>query len=258
MNGYAGATLVLTSAALSMLCHGKGKRSYSRGKHARIPCSTSIRSALVFISITTVLFGCASFLSDAPYLMELHNLAWLESTGILVSFAGLGLSSSARRSLGAQYSPCFDSWLPQELVRKGPYRYVRHPIYMGHLMVLAGLFLATGSLWIGDNIVLLFFYYDCSASSEEQSLTLQFCEYESYSESTGRYLPKRSSLSSLHDVVPTAPRSPSRSRTQRPHHRRPSPPCPPQKLSHPSPSQLPRAASCPGPRASSMHSTSHP
>ena len=67
--------------------------------------------------------------------------------------------------------------------------YIRHPQYAGNLLILVGIFLSTGSLWIGDNIVLLFFYYDCSANAEEQSLAQKFGEYNRYCATTGRYLP---------------------------------------------------------------------
>ena len=70
---------------------------------------------------------------------------WL-STAIVA--AGLGLSCYARATLGANWSAVVVLKHDHELIRSGPYRYVRHPIYTGLLIALFGTALEIGA-WRG-------------------------------------------------------------------------------------------------------------
>ena len=57
-------------------------------------------------------------------------------TGLLV--AGLLIAVWARMTLGRNWSNVVTVKGDHELVRTGPYRWVRHPIYTGLLLALAG------------------------------------------------------------------------------------------------------------------------
>ncbi|HSE12127.1 MAG TPA: isoprenylcysteine carboxylmethyltransferase family protein [Rudaea sp.] len=59
-------------------------------------------------------------------------------TGIVVLVGGLAFSVWARRWLGRNWSGVVTLKQDHELVRGGPYRYVRHPIYTGILFGFAG------------------------------------------------------------------------------------------------------------------------
>ena len=74
---------------------------------------------------------------------------------------GLGYAAQARRHLGANWSATVTLKQGHSLIRSGPYRHVRHPIYTGRLLAFAGsalalaqwrgllaLLLVTGSLWL--------------------------------------------------------------------------------------------------------------
>jgi protein-S-isoprenylcysteine O-methyltransferase Ste14 len=62
--------------------------------------------------------------------------------------AGLGFACWARAVLGANWSAAVVVKQGHELIRSGPYRYVRHPIYTGLLAALFGTALETGA-WRG-------------------------------------------------------------------------------------------------------------
>jgi protein-S-isoprenylcysteine O-methyltransferase Ste14 len=68
---------------------------------------------------------------------------WL---GLALLAAGLGFSVAARVSLGGNWSGTVTLKDGHELIRRGPYRIVRHPIYTGLLMGLLGTALAIGEL----------------------------------------------------------------------------------------------------------------
>jgi protein-S-isoprenylcysteine O-methyltransferase Ste14 len=108
-----------------------------------------------------------------------------------VAMAGLGLAIFVWSKLAIvnSYSPCYDSFVPHNIVERGPYRYVRHPIYSGNLLFLAGLFIASGSLWLAANFFILLLYYYRAAIVEERVLSARFPKYAVLMARTGRFLP---------------------------------------------------------------------
>jgi protein-S-isoprenylcysteine O-methyltransferase Ste14 len=82
-------------------------------------------------------------------LLDLHlwprsALAYL--IGLLVLIAGLAFSVWARVHLGRNWSGNVTVKEGHELIRSGPYRYVRHPIYTGILTGVLGTVICSGTL----------------------------------------------------------------------------------------------------------------
>jgi protein-S-isoprenylcysteine O-methyltransferase Ste14 len=76
--------------------------------------------------------------------------------GIAAVAAGLAVSIWARLRLGGNWSATVTLKQEHELVRSGPYRFVRHPIYAGLLLALAGSAIVRGE-WRGVLAVLIAF-----------------------------------------------------------------------------------------------------
>ncbi len=76
-----------------------------------------------------------------------------------------------------------------ELVQSGLYRFVRHPIYSGVLLVGWGAALAHGHpvLLLGALVLTLFFSY--KSLFEERLLRQVYPDYARYMQQTGRFLP---------------------------------------------------------------------
>ena len=74
--------------------------------------------------------------------------AWTFALGAVLLAAGLGFAIWARVALGRNWSGTVTLKQGHELVRGGPYRWVRHPIYTGLLCGVAGNALAIGQ-WRG-------------------------------------------------------------------------------------------------------------
>ncbi|EPR43628.1 phospholipid methyltransferase [Desulfovibrio sp. X2] len=70
--------------------------------------------------------------------------AWVFPAGAVLTSAGLLFCIWARRVLGRNWSGAVSVKQGHELVTTGPYALVRHPIYSGLLLALAGTALALG------------------------------------------------------------------------------------------------------------------
>jgi protein-S-isoprenylcysteine O-methyltransferase Ste14 len=76
------------------------------------------------------------------------------------------------------------------LVTRGPYRVVRHPVYLGELVACAGLVLAAPTAW---NLVVAAVFVGAQAlrmQLEENELGEHFPEYARYAAETPRLLPR--------------------------------------------------------------------
>lgn len=76
--------------------------------------------------------------------------------GAAVVAAGLAFAAWARAHLGKNWSGTVTLKSDHELIRSGPYRFVRHPIYSGGLLAMAGTVVARGE-WRGLLAVLIMF-----------------------------------------------------------------------------------------------------
>ncbi len=77
------------------------------------------------------------------------------------------------------------------LVTAGPYRFVRHPMYVAVLVFGAGMAAAYGEPWRWMACALLALVLDRKAAYEERALRAKFPDYAGYAARTGRFLPRR-------------------------------------------------------------------
>ena len=83
------------------------------------------------------------------------------------------------------------SIIPQarSLVQRGPYRIVRHPLYLGELIAILGIVMARFSLSAMSLFCLLTALQIYRAMQEERLLAGTFPEYKSYSLKRARFIP---------------------------------------------------------------------
>jgi protein-S-isoprenylcysteine O-methyltransferase Ste14 len=92
----------------------------------------------------------AAYLLAAPAPLPLLNerfaplAVWPAALGAALGFAGLAFCVWARVTIAANWSSDVQLKRGHELIVAGPYRWVRHPIYAGLLMMFAGTALAVG------------------------------------------------------------------------------------------------------------------
>lgn len=111
--------------------------------------------------------------------------------GLALMVAGVGLRVWAMRVLGEYYTRTLRTAQQQNLVDRGPYRVIRHPGYLGVLMLWVGAGLATAN-WMATLLIALvmFVAYHYRIQSEEQMLAATFGEqYRQYAGRTRRLIP---------------------------------------------------------------------
>lgn len=129
----------------------------------------------------------------APFeVFPILERAWpLRLAGAALYTLGLGTAVWARLALGANWSDIESATvLPgQRLVREGPYRLVRHPIYLGDLLLVAGYELALNS-WLALGVFPLAAFVWRKARREEELLERGLDGYRDYERRSGAFLPR--------------------------------------------------------------------
>ena len=135
-----------------------------------------------FVGIRLVLIGLATLLTllfhRLPASFTNHYLATTNNTavlalGLILFLLGLFLAVWARIHLGKNWGMPMTQKQNPELVTSGPYRYIRHPIYSGILLMVFGSFLDVNVYWLLVFILAaVFFIY--SAVAEERLMMQQF------------------------------------------------------------------------------------
>jgi protein-S-isoprenylcysteine O-methyltransferase Ste14 len=126
-----------------------------------------------------------------PALRTGANNWWTLALGVAMVLAGVALRAWAIITLGRWFRREVTIEPGQELVRRGPYRWLRHPSYTGILLYCAGLGLAFGS-WVGAAVGVLIVLAGTlpRIRVEESALERAFgADYADYASSTARLVP---------------------------------------------------------------------
>ena len=137
-------------------------------------------------------------------LMYNHNFAWkllgdrivpendgVTIIGLLLTLGGLVFAVWARIALGANWSGTVTIKSGHNLIRRGPYKWIRHPIYTGILLSFVGTILLQGEVraFLAFLLILLALYR--KAKREERFLSEEFGEgFAEHAKHTGMFLPR--------------------------------------------------------------------
>jgi len=119
------------------------------------------------------------------------DISWLMLSCVAAAVLGLLFSSWARLALGANWSGTITIKKNHQLIRRGPYRFIRHPIYTGMLAALlaAAITQQLVSGLLGFAIVVFALYR--KARREESFLSQEFGEdFIEHCRHTGMFLPR--------------------------------------------------------------------
>jgi protein-S-isoprenylcysteine O-methyltransferase Ste14 len=117
-------------------------------------------------------------------------IAWVMTLGAVVAALGAIVAIWSRRTLGRNWSGRITIKVDHQLIRSGPYRWVRHPIYTAVLMLSTGTVLAIGTWLALIGWVMIAVAYARKIRLEEANLRVAFgADYDAYSRESRLLVP---------------------------------------------------------------------
>ena len=95
-------------------------------------------------------------------------------SGLAMTAAGIALAFWARFNLGRNWSGTVTVKEDHRLIQSGPYRFVRHPIYSGLLLAMAGTAIGAGRLSSLIGVAIAFLGFRSKWRIEERFMQEQF------------------------------------------------------------------------------------
>lgn len=113
-------------------------------------------------------------------------------TGAVAGLAGIVLLAWTNHALGRNFSTSLRIRDGHTLVTRGPYRWIRHPMYTAILLAVIGLWLLSANALIGaSGLLLMAVVMIARTPREEAQLLSAFGDvYREYMRTTGRFWPR--------------------------------------------------------------------
>jgi protein-S-isoprenylcysteine O-methyltransferase Ste14 len=128
-----------------------------------------------------------SFLTYAIAVFPRHELSLpLEIVSTVLILVGTSGAVLALAQLGRSFSVMAET---RRLVTSGPYRLVRHPLYLTEEIAIIGLFMQFASVWTILLLALQIGFQLRRMQNEEALLIASFPEYSVYRQTTARLVP---------------------------------------------------------------------
>ena len=134
------------------------------------------RSIILIIIVIILVIILTRYESDTLIFRIIPDFPLAGITGIVLTLAGLGFSAWARIQLGRYWSSMVMVKVGHRIIKTGPYRIVRNPMYTGILVAFLGAAIAIGELVVfvvlGIGIASIWE----KIKAEEEILLEKFCE----------------------------------------------------------------------------------
>ena len=127
---------------------------------------------------------------DKLAILLLPHTIILNSIIVITLLTGLIVAIAARRTLARNWSGAVALKEDHELITTGPYKYVRHPIYTGMLLMILGTALSVATLGACIGFFIILVGVLLKLRQEEALLTKHFAQgYLSYKKRTRTLIP---------------------------------------------------------------------
>jgi protein-S-isoprenylcysteine O-methyltransferase Ste14 len=166
------------------------KRKQEKMSERRFTPQEKTLLGLLFLGmmVVPIIYAATNWLDFADYTLP----AWAGWLGVALSASAIFVFWRAHADLGLNWSPTLEIREKHELITRGIYAQIRHPMYASQwLWVIAQPLLLQN--WVAGFINLLVFtpFYILRVRAEEQLMLEQFGEqYRSYMQKVGAVVPK--------------------------------------------------------------------
>lgn len=153
----------------------------------------AIGTLAYFVEVLTymslIFTGFSHLLYVSPFYFQPPFLIYIRILGLALTLSGYYIFLWSVIVRG-KYAVSWEMPENQKLVTCGPYRYMRHPSYLGYFLMFFGLLFLWSNLFTLIPLSAIPGYYSV-ALEEEKLLIYRFgTEYLEYQRRTGRFLPK--------------------------------------------------------------------
>jgi protein-S-isoprenylcysteine O-methyltransferase Ste14 len=139
----------------------------------------------LFVSIQFLLFF--GFIFDVNW--SLKSSIYIQNTGLFIAIIGLFIGLVALLQLNKNLSPFPTPKNTASLLQIGLYKYMRHPIYTGIILLFSGYSVYQNSFYkLGISFLLVILFY-FKSNYEELRLEQKFSDYKIYKSKTNRFFP---------------------------------------------------------------------
>ena len=157
------------------------------------PSRDSVRMRMFLPLLGILLLGTFAW-SINPRLMSWSALTvpeWLRWAGSGIVVVALGLLIWVHHTLSRSFSGNLEIRDQHKLVTRGPYRWVRHPMYSAIFLWAAGLALIAANWFIGMLPLAFGLFFAFRVPTEERMMVEAFGDdYREYMKTTGRFSPR--------------------------------------------------------------------
>ena len=168
--------------------NGKPNESYKSGYNIFLLIGMGLISFLNFFVIFLCLFN---FWDSVSRYIAFDFPKWINWIGIIGIWIQDGWGVAVF-SYNINYTPAYKPMKSDYvLATGGPYKYIKHPMYIAKTLLVIFFFLATG-IWLSLLGGLSWIGLSSQAKMEEEVLMKKFGkQYEEYANNSGRFFPKR-------------------------------------------------------------------
>lgn len=144
------------------------------------------RRDLIYVGCQGLLF--LLYIWRSPFVFIVPNALGLAA--LIIAILGIGILFLSLLQLNKTLSPFPTPLQSGQLVTTGLYKFARHPIYTGIILMSLGFGVYTGSIWRLAIALLLYTLFYFKSSYEEQLLINKYEGYPAYKKTSGRFFPK--------------------------------------------------------------------
>lgn len=185
------ALFALAFYAVAVLAVRRTRRLIGRGPIVFVPSGgVEMKVAAVLMFVFPAALVVSTLLPGARWFRPVIQSPAFTALAAVLFAGGIFLQRAAIWTLGPAFRIGLDPHTPGPLVREGPYRYLRHPIYAAFIAYYVAAWLLQPNLLFGvvSPLAILRIYYQ--ATLEERLLLARHgAAYAAYARTTSRFIP---------------------------------------------------------------------